>query len=828
MSLSQGAKDLKPVPGHRSALRTYGQLRCRFAGRALLCSAALGVALGVPPLGTAGATQQSDEAVCEAGKTLIDEALPQQARKLVIANLDPPFTNDCLKDTRTAAATAIAKAETIASEASAEISTNPADARVKVEAALDVDAENATALKLKSSLAEPSRSETFTLRWEKLVNSLKPHRDVALAFLVVFLVLLILARFASALPHDWPKSGDADRTFFWVGGLIAAVASSLLLTFGLAAIDRSPAFGRWLLIPAMGAALGALAVFWLTKAMAMRLRLIIEVRDTKGAVSEVSTGQVIALLGELGAAPPRGLEVPRGSDVTALEGTPIAGTPEGKIVAALTRIWQLITGLTPWRVRVDEETDDLHSIVITRNGHPITSVVVDRDLLGLRSAIVEEADAGGKAPANTADATDEKKGGATDKTPRLPDLHRFAAAAILTTLARHYDGFEGLCGVTDWRSLGLHYIATTDYASEANANQGRAALARALDFDPSNIPARVALRHSQDRKSVDSGVLGEYIKWLLKTSNDGELASDHVYALRLRIRMSLIAAACNRQALDDATPLEAPTVADLVKAGDDLISALNSGDPRGRAGALVRAMQPSAAAAFLSLAGTKHRDTVDPCVKWLKHVHRFSPRGHYNYACFQAREHPSLADPEGAREPPDFMAAVEHLRLASAEPNLRASMTADPWLSLLREKDEYKKEFLQTPRDDLLSLEPLSNYGDDLRKAGLDTAERVAAMSNWRLSRYLKIDLLVAERLINIANLASDIPQHLSEFQVEIIQALLDEGIDSRAGLDARLDVPGGGKGLAKKLHEAIDDRCKKAPSDDQLGKKWLDPKPTR
>jgi hypothetical protein len=508
---------------------------------------------------------------------------------------------------------------------------------------------------------------------------------------------------------------------------------------------------------------------------------------------------VIALLGELGAAPPRGLEVPRGADVTTLEGTPIAGTPEGKILAVLTRLWQLLTGLTPWRVRVDEEGEDIHSIVITRNGHSAGSMIVDRDQLGLRAPIVGDVKPGA--------GTSDKAVSATDKeAPKLPNLHRFSAAAVLTTLAQHYEGFEGLCGVTDWRGLGLHYVATTDYASAGNVAQQRAALGRALDIDPRNTPARIALRHSQDRESLHPGILGEYIKWLLGTS-DGDLAGDHLYALRLRARMTLVAVACNRQALTN-TRFPGVRPADIVQAGDALISDLSQEQPRS-ADALAEAMRPSAAAAFLSLAGRKNPQTVETAVQWVRDVRQFSPRGHYNFACLLARQHPSLSEGQRNRKPPDYVHSVRHLRLAAASPDLSKFMVTDPWLSKLRETKAYRNEFLEPLETDVLALDPLVDHDDALRAAGLDSAARLAATSDWRLARYLKIDPLVANRVIKIGQLTAKIPSTLSDYQVEITTVLLSEGIDSEDELRTRVRAKAGVRNLAAKVMEDITARCK-------------------
>ena len=93
-----------------------------------------------------------------------------------------------------------------------------------------------------------------------------------------------------------------------------------------------------------------------------------------------------------------------------------------------------------------------------------------------------------------------------------------AAAAVLTAIAPHDKDFESLFDVTDWRSLGLHYVATTDYPRDLDEDARERALASALHYDSRNLPARVALQASLYRYSDAWYRLDEYIDWLLDTS----------------------------------------------------------------------------------------------------------------------------------------------------------------------------------------------------------------------------------------------------------------------------------------------------------------------
>ena len=651
-------------------------------------------------------------------------------------------------------------------------------------------------------------------RWlvsvRSVIDSLMPLRDLALAFLYVFAALLVLARLTSiAVPWGWARTSARGRSFFWWAGLTLGAVASLLLTVLIA--SRSP----WTPV-ALGAAVALVAIALIAAAMGTRLRLSVEVRKADGNVNQAATGQVIALLADLGGAPPSGLEVPRGSDVTTLSDTSMVGTPETKLIAALLRIWQFIFGTIPWRVRVDEESDDLHAVVITRNGRAVASAIVDRHQLDLRSRIVERA----------SDSSAASNAEAADKGPS-PDLHRFSAAVVLATLADRYEGFEGLFGVADWRSLGLHYVATTDYVGEANKAASERALAKACNYDTSNVPAAVALRHSQDRESVKENVLENYVAWLSRIWRS-KLKPEHAYALRLRVLRTLVVTECNRRALDadkpDGTPIENhPYRADddVYSAADRLIMDLDKVPElfKPTASAFAEEMHASAAAVYLSLGGMD-ADCLTAARGWLQEEYLFSPTGHYNYACLLARPHlPRESNAPAEWDVPSdedsltkaAKAAVLELKLASVDPECRAWMAEDPWLAQLRKTAEYKEAFPCKPRKDHLGLEPFVEYAEKLRAAGLHTAQDLANASPWRLARHLGVDDLVIRRLIRLAGLVASIDASKmieKRLQVEVVAALLRQGIDSSERLlDER--VARTPETLAEDIHNSMDAPCR-------------------
>ena len=110
--------------------------------------------------------------------------------------------------------------------------------------------------------------------------------------------------------------------------------------------------------------------------------------------------------------------------------------------------------------------------------------MVERDPLGLRVGLV---DSSGKVRGK-------------DNEEPLPDLHRMSAAVVLCVLDRAY-AIDGMCGASSWRSLGLHYIATTDFANSDEL--ALPILARAVAEDRDNRLAQVALWQARYRHSKD-------------------------------------------------------------------------------------------------------------------------------------------------------------------------------------------------------------------------------------------------------------------------------------------------------------------------------------
>ncbi len=250
------------------------------------------------------------------------------------------------------------------------------------------------------------------------------------------------------------------------------------LVWGLATQSQGGPY--WLAPLAVLVGLPALALLAMT--WASRLRLTIDARKESGKTDEILSGQVIALLAEMAGGNPKGLEVPRGVDLSVLSNIPISGLPEGKFAAALTALWQTFFALTPWQIRADISGTSTCSVVITRNGRTVRTAVVDRSALALE-------------PAKSDSAKDDDEADASQLTDdaRTHQLQVMICAVTLITLATRHRGFDGLLGAEDWRSIGLHYVAmknTTDHDLKKRL------LVDAVNYEPTNFAAQVALRWS--------------------------------------------------------------------------------------------------------------------------------------------------------------------------------------------------------------------------------------------------------------------------------------------------------------------------------------------
>ncbi|MFC8733058.1 hypothetical protein ACFT5B_11420 [Luteimicrobium sp. NPDC057192] len=621
--------------------------------------------------------------------------------------------------------------------------------------------------------------ESLLDQWQSFVtHDLAPLGRVALSTLVVLAVLAGLARLLVVVAPDWPTVHRRGAMATAAGVLGAGAAA--VLTFGVAARG-----GR--AVPA-GLALGAGAVVLGAWWLATRLRLTVSVTARDGSDSKASSAHIVALLADLGATPPRGLELPRGSDVSSLTGA-IGELPQGKLAQLALGLVQNVLGSSPWRALVDVVDPDTLAVAVTRNGRQKGAAVVDRTVL--------------------------RVGG---------DLHRFAAAVVVTTLARAYpDDFRGLCGATDWRSLGLHYVATTDFQDD-RAEQRRI-LARSLERDPGNWLAQLAYHNVTMRYGDDPDVLRAYRSWLTEVLRR-RLGGPGERSLALRALYTRLSVDVNA-AFAESTPGPDGAISGVTLGAQDLsdaaelVAALDALDPskrpparwwRGRSTSAAGEPAPALADDLRACAAPLVRlvaDRVDPEASDPVRIGRGdvcdlsglgarqsdgclpdsdqrtasdgaarSPKGYYTLACAIA----TYCDTPSA-----FMIdrAVGALRLAAGAPSLRDWMWRDPQLRALRTTATFRRAFGAAPRTDLLALPLLLPFADALRRAALTSVSAIRRTGARDLVLQLGAAPSEVQAVQGLAALAQSLldDAELGRWAVEVLHELGARGIVSTRAL---------------------------------------------
>ncbi|WP_353708578.1 hypothetical protein ABRQ22_03375 [Cellulosimicrobium sp. ES-005] len=609
----------------------------------------------------------------------------------------------------------------------------------------------------------------------------RPFAELVLPFLAVLAALLISARLLTLLPLPWRTASAPDRQGHGRLGVALCVVAAALMTV-------VPAWGRAVLgatdeaaeaaarprttaiVLTTAAVLAVAGVLILANWVATRLRLTVVATGSDGSAAPARAAHIAALVGDLGARPSRGVEIPRGSDVSGL-GDAVAAVPGGSWAAAVVTLVESLLGSAPWRVLVDEKSDGVVAVVVTRNGVQVASAPVDRSTFGLGEGV---------------------------------DAHRFSAAVVLTSLARAYPTeFDGLAGATDWRSLGLHYVATTDLRRDEAAQ--REALAQAVDLDPGNWLAQLAYRNVLHRHETRPDVIRAYRTWLTHhlsgpaasgyATTPGEttpaLGPDTRYtSLRLRALYTRAALAVNehfaRTLVTRPAGSPQPCFATSVQADlDELAGELNTfavpaerqvDDDLAR---LVASLRSLATPLFeLGRAhGVAVRQLVVPPADARVTV-ALSPRVHYNRACTRA-----------TLPAPDFDDATAALRLAVPEPDLRSWLYDDPQLADYRKSEQFRQEFGRRPATDLLCLDLFERYGAALRTAGLGTPQALAAARPRVLEVITGSPRHEATAMHALAVMHNTLAASCDGIAVEVLRYLLERGAANPAALQ-ELDDP--------------------------------------
>lgn len=694
--------------------------------------------------------------LCERAVGLVDLGYPQLARDLLAE--EPwrwPVRSACSGDAQRLALVRIADADVIAAQATSLVAAQRYEEAAEVAAAaLAVDRANAAALAARSAAGSPPVA--VVTYWADVLPEVEHPLDVALLAAGIVLVLAVLARFAVTWLVRWPQLTARESRWTVLAGLVVLMVGAV----GVAGtVTGSAGPLSWAAFwSAMGWAVIGAGV--LTVGLATRLRLTIEALGPTGTEDAALSGRVIALLGELGVDAPQGIEVPRGADAEALAGSALSDLPEGRWAKVAVSLARSVLGTTPWRVTVNAQGDGRVAVSMTRNGRAVGSALVSTALLGLPGD-----DAGAKAA-------------------KAADLNRLVAAFVLVTLDGAHRGFTGMGGVTDWRSLGLHAIATGDLTDDDV--HARHLLAAAVDQDRGNWFAQVALRHGMWRASTRREELDQYVDWL----DDAipRVRTHPTIALRLRTTRAL--AEVNR-VYAAAAGAGAPGVTlDLLR--DELTEPTRAlvlevdravrGDDRGLR-TLARATQPIAHALVVMLAGGEDvsawlgaKELPVEVVGWGNPA---SPGSSYALACTYATFVGVGIDVGGSAA-----TAIPLLRVALTDRRLGEWAAKDPQLAGFVTHTAYLDEFAAKPRTDLLAIAPLSTHAKRLTALGLDTPGRLGDATPGWLAAALPAAKPVARELVAVAKLriAMSGPA-LQVYGVEVLASLVGRQVARRSAL---------------------------------------------
>lgn len=651
-------------------------------------------------------------------------------------------------------------------------------------------------------------------RWPSLEGN--PRLGRPRRVLVFGLIQLVL----SSAMFSFGLAGGFDG-FIWLPGLISLILAiltwkavqelsifklreprklreaSLLVVALIPTALASIGVGTQVIGLVLAAALAALlGVFLTTWWLATTLRVEIKVTHDDDQEKRAEAALVTALLYELGAQKPRGLEVPRGADVTALAGA-LTALPENAFGKAIRQVLETLFGTTPWVANIEGGTNG-RTVSLSRNGRPVGSVLIDGQIYGAMTP-----------------STDQK--GPPDPLAEAP--LRMASAFILFTLAEEHPSMKaGLAGATDWRSVGLHYIATTLLAADAHTEKRKEILARALDLDSGNLAAQLAYRHATDRKSSDAQVLIKYREWLKDRERELVKLQLAESALLLRARYTRTVIATNAVFAEGHRDVEKTSVR-MERAAEayfDLTALVSRLENMRDLQPILSSVQDNSRGlrrllllSWTTISGwnSSRRESAE------------SPTGLYNDACYHASKHSWKLLFKDMDEPPQLDKAIEEddktavtlLHRAATVPEIKSWMLDDPQLREFRGRHAFRECFLQEPVSDFYACSTIQPFAGLLRAGGYGNFAALATLYGVRnpLANVIPADLLIRRSIVEFAYLRSTFHPALEQrnWALEMLSELASLGLASRASI-CRLDE-NERLSLAKALADAIVTRFK-------------------
>jgi hypothetical protein len=683
-----------------------------------------------------------------------------------------------------------------------------------VDAALACDVQRTLAvLGLDGESPEPKTAiESFGATWDAAVKSwLVPLQGSGVALLALWTAILVLARLLVFVPR--PTFAKWSRLLSLVS-LVSGIAATLYFPVELLLLVNrlgTPASPNEFLLWAIARAVAGCV--YASVALALFLggsnRMTVTSSDDE-ATSPLQAG-IVSRLGALGPSGARDLEVPKGtgipSDVVKSLLPALAGNA---FVTGIQTAARTLLGVAPWHVDFRAIDSERSIVNITRNGHGFASATIDLDKLGL--------------PKKHESVTD------------FPS--KMAVAVVLAAMARTHTDFDGVAGATDWRSIGLHDIATTLFEEDdALATQ---VLGRALDYDPKNVRAEIALELLLRRKSTDADSIYAYFTWLGtkvdQLREDGWNRRGYL-DLRRQVLLSYLAVGRNLLAKYNARRANvSPTntwkrvsrwgvvylplwrsIASLIgplvvaptypvagpishrPANSDLID--RAAELRGLlrfwrhpSGGFRDRVRPIAATTIAVLhrkyvgeSASARLDRMELFTRsWLREASvSESPQTAYAFACFIARIQDFV--PPGDELP---TALAARLRIALLDPENKKWALSDPELNRLRRVEAFRVLVLEdkTPTD-FWKIKQFAPLEESLVGLGVTRPAQLAHISNSHAVRSaLNISPAAYEQLRRLSRLIDRFDlkaEGVGAYKVDIVEALVSLGVATPSEIDA-------------------------------------------
>jgi len=419
----------------------------------------------------------------------------------------------------------------------------------------------------------PKPPAKFAGAWESFVKVwINPLVVPGGAVLAVFLGLLILGRLLVLVPGSpWTTMSRKKGQFSLVsGGVISLVsATSIVALAGWEKLANSSALSTSLpVLLSIGILVGLAAALLVAIGLAGRMRLSIQFSTKDGSSNTAGVDQTIAYLVDIGATSPDNFHLPPAADADGIKGI-VPDLGGGKIIGTLIATLQNIFGLVPWRASIAQLDDTRSAVIVRRNGRTAMATVVSLGQWPQLSAPPKPPKLTPSARIHNSRAVDPPAGPSAETLSRY--THRMATAVILATIARSYNDFTSLYGATDSASIGLYFLAKTEFATDDE--RASALLSAALQADPNNYLAQFAFANLQYRESTTESALIEFADLLaeqLKQEENLQLATGPSQQARLDLRLRVLLvhsfAVRNLVALS-ASPTEASRVNEALTAG---------------------------------------------------------------------------------------------------------------------------------------------------------------------------------------------------------------------------------------------------------------------